>query len=59
LSKKEVTMSTEEAIGILNGLDNEVLEVVLDQVRIAYRVQQAVKASQAPVEDATKEPSNA
>ncbi|MGI5831427.1 MAG: hypothetical protein ACOX6D_02680 [Thermoguttaceae bacterium] len=52
-------MSTEEAIGILNGLDNEVLEVVLDQVRIAYRVQQAVKASQAPVEDATKEPSNA
>lgn len=38
-------MSITEAIGILEHLDTPVLEVVLDQTRIAYRVQEAVKAS--------------
>ncbi len=38
-------MSITEAIGILEHLDTQVLEIVLDQTRIAYRVQEACKVS--------------
>lgn len=38
-------MSITEAIGILEHLDTPVLEIVLDQTRIAYRVQEACKVS--------------
>lgn len=39
------TATISETLTLLGSLDTPVLEIVLDQARIAYRTQEAVKAA--------------
>lgn len=39
------TTTVSETLTLLGSLDTPVLEIVLDQARIAYRTQEAVKAA--------------